>query len=54
MDIPPWVGAMGGDALQLESKGRYGSGRLKSREWTTWHGQKSRGGQRGSGQRGTK
>jgi len=23
--IPPWVGAKGGDALQLGSKGRYGS-----------------------------
>jgi len=28
-------------------------GRLKSREWTSWHGQKCRGGHRGSGQRGS-
>jgi len=27
----------------------YRVGRLKSREWTSWHGQKCRGGHRGSG-----
>ena len=36
------VGVTPGEQLMVSP------GRLKSREWTTWHGQKSRGGKRGS------